>query len=87
MSSKFNAAYCGGYHTFLVHESGAVFAFGLNNHGQLGIGSLPNEEDEEDEEEQEDQVDSPQEISIFNGHDFKIKRYVDVRKKGLFNVV
>jgi alpha-tubulin suppressor-like RCC1 family protein len=29
---------CGGHHTFLVHESGAVFAVGLNNHGQLGVG-------------------------------------------------
>ena len=31
---------CGGHHTFLVHESGAVFAVGLNNHGQLGVGDF-----------------------------------------------
>ncbi|KAJ3216515.1 Regulator of chromosome condensation [Dinochytrium kinnereticum] len=34
----FVAIYCGGYHTFMLHESGTVFAFGLNNYGQLGLG-------------------------------------------------
>ncbi|KAI8618618.1 regulator of chromosome condensation 1/beta-lactamase-inhibitor protein II [Chytriomyces sp. MP71] len=36
--SQFVSAHCGGHQTFLVHESGTVFAFGLNNHGQLGVG-------------------------------------------------
>jgi regulator of chromosome condensation len=31
--------YCGSYHTFLVHESNKIFAFGLNNYGQLGVGT------------------------------------------------
>lgn len=38
MNSRFIAAYCGSYHTFLVHESNTVFSFGLNNYGQLGVG-------------------------------------------------
>jgi regulator of chromosome condensation len=37
-SAKFVGAYAGGYHSFLVHESGAVYSFGLNNYGQLGLG-------------------------------------------------
>lgn len=40
MSAKFTSAYCGAYHTFVVHESHKLFAFGLNNHGQLGVGDL-----------------------------------------------
>ena len=31
---------CGGNHTLVVTVSGAVFAFGSNNHGQLGLGDL-----------------------------------------------
>ena len=31
---------CGGNHTLVVTLSGAVFAFGSNNHGQLGLGDL-----------------------------------------------
>jgi regulator of chromosome condensation len=38
LSSKYSAVYCGAYHTLLVHETHRVFAFGLNNHGQLGLG-------------------------------------------------
>jgi regulator of chromosome condensation len=34
----FSAAYCGGHHTFMVLEGKRVFSFGLNNHGQLGLG-------------------------------------------------
>lgn len=34
------AAFCGAYHTFLLTESGNVYACGLNNMGQLGLGSL-----------------------------------------------
>ena len=29
---------CGGNHTLVITRSGAVFAFGSNNHGQLGLG-------------------------------------------------
>ena len=39
-SAKFSAVYCGGYHTILVHESHDLFSFGLNNHGQLGLGDV-----------------------------------------------
>ncbi|EGF76941.1 hypothetical protein BATDEDRAFT_36131 [Batrachochytrium dendrobatidis JAM81] len=38
LSSRFARAYCGGYNTFLVHEKNVLFSFGLNNHGQLGLG-------------------------------------------------
>jgi regulator of chromosome condensation len=38
MTAKFLSAYCGAYHTFLIHETHSVFAFGLNNYGQLGCG-------------------------------------------------
>jgi regulator of chromosome condensation len=38
LSSRFSAAFAGGYHTFLVHETGSVYSFGLNNYGQLGVG-------------------------------------------------
>eukprot|EP00092_Neocalanus_flemingeri_P033110 GFUD01036005.1.p1 GENE.GFUD01036005.1~~GFUD01036005.1.p1 ORF type:complete len:1046 (+),score=311.60 GFUD01036005.1:157-3294(+) len=31
---------CGGNHTLVVTRSGAVFAWGSNNHGQLGLGDL-----------------------------------------------
>jgi len=31
---------CGGNHTLVVTRSGAVFAWGSNNHGQLGVGDL-----------------------------------------------
>merc|ERR1719495_465174 len=31
---------CGGDHTLVVSRSGAVFAWGSNNHGQLGLGDL-----------------------------------------------
>ncbi|KAJ3155006.1 Regulator of chromosome condensation [Geranomyces variabilis] len=34
----FSAVYAGGYHTFLVHQSGALFVYGLNQWGQLGLG-------------------------------------------------
>ncbi|KAJ3197627.1 Regulator of chromosome condensation [Irineochytrium annulatum] len=44
LGNHFVAAYCGGHHTFMVHESGALFAFGLNNHGQLGLGDLEEHE-------------------------------------------
>lgn len=44
LTARFNRAYCGGYHTFMVHETDAVFAFGLNNHGQLGVGDCEEHE-------------------------------------------
>ena len=43
-TSKFYAAFCGGYHTILAHESNSLYSFGLNNYGQLGLGDL-NEHD------------------------------------------
>ena len=49
LSAKFIKAYCGSYHTFLVHESNAVYAFGLNNYGQLGIGESERESEFEPE--------------------------------------
>ncbi|KAJ3206240.1 Regulator of chromosome condensation [Entophlyctis luteolus] len=36
--TQFSDAWCTGNGTFLNHESGVVFSFGLNNHGQLGCG-------------------------------------------------
>ncbi|KAJ3413162.1 Regulator of chromosome condensation [Chytridiales sp. JEL 0842] len=39
-STKIASAYCGGHHTFISLEDGRLFSFGLNNHGQLGLGDL-----------------------------------------------
>lgn len=39
-AGKFTHAFCGGYHSFLVHDSNAIFSFGLNNYGQLGLGDV-----------------------------------------------
>ncbi|KAJ3313395.1 Regulator of chromosome condensation [Blyttiomyces sp. JEL0837] len=36
--------FCGGYHTFLKDEKEHLFSFGLNNHGQLGVGDLEEHE-------------------------------------------
>ncbi|KAI9347346.1 regulator of chromosome condensation 1/beta-lactamase-inhibitor protein II [Obelidium mucronatum] len=36
--SQFIGVGCGGHQTYLIHETGTVFAIGLNNHGQLGVG-------------------------------------------------
>ena len=30
---------CGDHHTFVLLETGELLAFGLNNHGQLGLGA------------------------------------------------
>ena len=38
LSNKFKKAFAGGYHTFLLHETGYLFSCGLNNYGQLGTG-------------------------------------------------
>ena len=35
---------CGGNHTLVVTRSGAVYAWGSNNHGQLGLGKEINKE-------------------------------------------
>ena len=35
---RVRAAFAGAYHSFLLTEAGDVYAFGLNNHGQLGLG-------------------------------------------------
>jgi len=37
---RVRAVYCGAYHTFLLTKTENVFACGLNNMGQLGLGSL-----------------------------------------------
>jgi RCC1 and BTB domain-containing protein len=34
--------FCGNYHSFYVNDQGQVFAWGMNNHGQLGIGTREN---------------------------------------------
>lgn len=34
--------HCGGYSTFVVTMRGAVYACGLNNYGQLGVGHADN---------------------------------------------
>ena len=48
LSAKFSRSFCGAYHTFLVHENeSTVFAFGLNNYGQLGVGYFGTEDSEE----------------------------------------
>ncbi|KAJ3138510.1 Regulator of chromosome condensation [Physocladia obscura] len=36
--SQFVGVSCTGNGTYLIHESGVVFALGLNNYGQLGVG-------------------------------------------------
>ncbi|KAJ1542994.1 Regulator of chromosome condensation [Cladochytrium tenue] len=41
-AAGFSGVWCGGHHTFIAHESGVVFAVGLNNHGQLGVGDTVN---------------------------------------------
>ena len=35
--------FCGNQHSFYINDKKQVFAWGLNNHGQLGIGSKFNE--------------------------------------------
>ena len=37
---RLKGVYCGAYHTFFLTESDNVYACGLNNMGQLGLGSL-----------------------------------------------
>ena len=34
--------YCGNNHSFYMNKKGDVFGWGLNNHGQLGIGNRQN---------------------------------------------
>lgn len=38
-SKKFQSIFCGGYHSLLLATDGSLWAFGLNNFFQLGIGS------------------------------------------------
>ncbi|KAI8929480.1 regulator of chromosome condensation 1/beta-lactamase-inhibitor protein II [Entophlyctis helioformis] len=47
LSSRFTHVYCGGYHTFMVHETQALFSFGLNNYGQLGLGDAEDHDNPE----------------------------------------
>ena len=47
MIEKLNAKkakdiFCGNYHSFYINEKDQVFAWGMNNHGQLGIGHKEN---------------------------------------------
>ena len=37
---KVKGVYAGAYHSFVLTEHGNVYSFGLNNMGQLGLGSL-----------------------------------------------
>lgn len=37
---KFKDVFCGSYSTFALAQDGAVFAWGLNNYGQLGTGDV-----------------------------------------------
>ena len=39
-TSAKNAAniFCGRYHSFYLNDAGHVYAWGMNNHGQLGLG-------------------------------------------------
>ena len=39
---KFVDVYCGSYHTFACTSNGLVYAWGLNNYGQLGTGDSEN---------------------------------------------
>jgi regulator of chromosome condensation len=34
--------FCGNHHSFYINKNGQVFGWGLNNHGQLGIGHKEN---------------------------------------------
>ena len=34
--------FCGNYHSFYINNKRQVFAFGMNNHGQLGLGHKEN---------------------------------------------
>ncbi|TPX64449.1 hypothetical protein SpCBS45565_g05868 [Spizellomyces sp. 'palustris'] len=43
VKKNFTRVFCGGYTTYLVHESNAVYAYGLNNYGQLGVGPTSEE--------------------------------------------
>ena len=42
LKPKFSDIFCGPYHTFAVTLEGVIFAWGLNNYGQLGAGDLQN---------------------------------------------
>ncbi|KAJ3096584.1 Regulator of chromosome condensation [Phlyctochytrium planicorne] len=63
LSSNFESVYCGGYHTFILHESGAVFSFGLNNYGQLGLGDT----DEHDTPELVEGLDASVGVEMITG--------------------
>lgn len=39
---KFKDVFCGSYATFAIDESNIVYAWGLNNYGQLGTGDVEN---------------------------------------------
>lgn len=34
--------FCGNHHSFYINTDGQVYGWGLNNHGQLGIGHKDN---------------------------------------------
>ncbi|KAI8846107.1 regulator of chromosome condensation 1/beta-lactamase-inhibitor protein II, partial [Chytridium lagenaria] len=63
LGGHFVAIFCGGYHTFMLHETGAVFSFGLNNYGQLGLGDT----DEHDTPEQVEGLDPMEGVEMIVG--------------------
>ena len=38
-AKKVKDIFCGNHHSFLINDKDHVFSWGLNNHGQLGIGN------------------------------------------------
>jgi alpha-tubulin suppressor-like RCC1 family protein len=55
---------CGDHHTLVLLETGQVMAFGLNNHGQLGLG----------ESDFSNQMNTPQPVRILTGECIQIQR-------------
>ena len=42
VKKKARDIFCGNHHSFYISQQGQVYGFGLNNHGQLGIGHKEN---------------------------------------------
>lgn len=64
LSSPADLVSCGDHHTLVLLETGQVVAFGLNNHGQLGLGAS----------DFSNQMNTPQLVPIFNGESVQIQR-------------
>ena len=41
-AKKAKDVFCGNHHSFYINDKGQVFSWGLNNHGQLGVGHKDN---------------------------------------------